>query len=706
MAFNPSKQSPILESATQRKNQTNDPDFVNDVGYYPYDLSHTEVLTPLFGLVTPSMNFITAPGDRHVVNDDLKTILNQINGNFLNTVNQYVDSFFVSNKTLLPYNWDKLIPNPVKGDDIPHSARPVVPLSFFFRSFVDSTTPISFTIQGSKYELIPRSVFNAILEEEWAELNDIDISFAISIALYLAYITSRGQLLDYLGFQFDLQQVDSELNYENDYQTSIDHFYNNLLGSEEIYNFTFSVVDSASLTEDTFTVSPGQFITSRSELRDFIMSAFEDGKLVYINDLDVSSFPGLTSSISYFISNFIDVFYSNRETPESIDSSENPFSNGHHFNISKCLAYQLSIAEYFTNDTVDNVFTSDLFMQLLRGVMYPGTNGYTTEPVFDYNGVPTEYDLISYGGFYSSLLNEQFSGCYARRIKFASLMFLLRRSLRYGDYFSTGRTRMLAVGQLSIPVDSGVSVNPVDVTLNLVTQRFLNAANRVGNEPLRYYASIFGIVPSDRDSKPRFIAHRKVELLNQVTNNTANNQGAQTTNLVGTADNIGYDVFIDDFGVIISVTSFDVLPIYTSGIDSDNYLSDRYEYFNPMMQNIGDQTIRLSELVGFPSFRPDTFAYVVRNAEYKYKVSRAHGALCRSLPGFLLRFPLNFYANGLDGSRVHINPDFIRDKPSILDAVVPQMSGLSPGQYFHFITSVQNNVKSARLIQKAPGILF
>lgn len=71
-----------------------------------------------------------------------------------------------------------------------------------------------------------------------------------------------------------------------------------------------------------------------------------------------------------------------------------------------------------------------------------------------------------------------------------------------------------------------------------------------------------------------------------------------------------------------------------------------------------------------------------------------------------MRFPLNFYANGLDGSRVHINPDFIRDKPSILDAVVPQMSGLSPGQYFHFITSVQNNVKSARLIQKAPGILF
>ena len=69
-------------------------------------------------------------------------------------------------------------------------------------------------------------------------------------------------------------------------------------------------------------------------------------------------------------------------------------SRGEYINISKALAYQLCVAQYFTNDSVDNIFTSDLYMQLLRSVMFPSVNGLSSEPTFDFNGVPTEYDLI------------------------------------------------------------------------------------------------------------------------------------------------------------------------------------------------------------------------------------------------------------------------------------------------------------------------
>jgi hypothetical protein len=265
---------------------------------------------------------------------------------------------------------------------------------------------------------------------------------------------------------------------------------------------------------------------------------------------------------------------------------------------------------------------------------------------------------------------------------------------------------MLAVtDQLSIAVDGG-QVSPIDVTKNLLMQRYLNAANYIGQGFLQYMSSIYGIKPSDTGCIPRFISHRKIALQNQITNNTADNQGAQTTNIVGYSDASAFDVFIDDFGYLLSLTSFDVLPVYKSGIDNTYHFADRFDYFNPMLQGIGDQPIRSSELLGYPDLFNDAFGYTMRNAEYKYKLSKAHGAFCNSLPGFMLSYPLYAYNEAVDGYDLEINPDFIRDKPIYLDPVIPQMTGVSPAEYFHFIVACTNQVHCARKIQATPGVLF
>lgn len=283
---------------------------------------------------------------------------------------------------------------------------------------------------------------------------------------------------------------------------------------------------------------------------------------------------------------------------------------------------------------------------------------------------------------------------------------LLRRSLRYGDYFSTARPNMLAVGQLGINVEDGM-VSPIDVTKNLLMQRYLNAANYIGQGFLQFMTSIYGVRPSDTGTFPRFISHRKITLQNQITNNTANDQGAQTTNIVGFTDDSAFDVFIDDFGYLISLTSFDVLPVYTSGIDSSYHFTDRFDYFNPMLQNVGDQPIIASEILGNPSLQNTVFGYTMRNSEYKYKLSKVHGAFVNNLPGFMLRYPLSGYRAGLQTVfDTNISPDFIRDKPMYLDSVIPQMTGTSPGNYYHFIVSCTNQVQCARKIQATPPVLF
>ena len=722
MAFNPAKQTEALNSPVERASKLNDPQFENQQGYFPYDLTHQEFITPLFGQITPTMHLDTVPGDRTVVHDNTKLILNQINGNFLSNLNQYVDSFYVPLRNVFPNNYEKLIPNPVKGEDLPNSALPVVPLLAYIRSLYRSEASLVFDAVDTTDTL--ENLVTMVEESQNGDIigsvlpSDVDVAYLLGRLTLTATVLSRGQLLDYLGFQLDTPYLNSRVSSElqkaiDDYFRALwTDFYNDRSDSNGVIDY---VATSAklSLTSDAITTTGNKEtrIQGLEDFRSWIADSFERGEMPLFNNafsgVTVDSIRALISTLDQIFSGYT-VDSSASEQIKIVDGLTDVNSESN-INIGKILAYQQVVAHYYTNDKVDNIYSSELFMQNLRSIMYPTEEGSitTTEPTFDMNGVRYEYDYISYGGFVSSLLSDELMpGSVNRQYVWATVMLLMRRSLRFGDYFSTARPNMLAVSdQLGIAVDGG-QVSPIDVTKNLLMQRYLNAANYIGQGFLQYMSSIYGIKPSDTGCIPRFISHRKIALQNQITNNTADNQGAQTTNIVGYSDMSAFDVFIDDFGYLISLTSFDVLPVYKSGIENTYHFSDRFDYFNPMLQGIGDQAIRSSELLGYPELYGDTFGYTMRNAEYKYKLSKAHGAFCNSLPGFMISYPLYAYNESVDGYDLDINPDFIRDKPIYLDPVVPQMTGISPAEYFHFIVSCTNQVHCARKIQATPGVLF
>lgn len=734
MPVNPATKPEHLDSPIERANSLNDPSFQNSEGYYPYDLTHHEVLTPLFGKIMPSCHFITAPGDRHVLRSNTKTFLNQINGNFLNTVNEYLDTFYVPFRSVFPNNFEKFLPNPSKGSDLPNSALPIVDFTAFVRAWLMSNDYVLFDSDESLTDM------NGNLMSEILASNPVEwTNFAIARMLALTSIIGRGSLLDYLGVQFDLRRTNN--SGESILQSYIDMFWRRVY---EAFNRQFqttgrsyiefayfnpdlaendlilSELDRWSCIDDTIVSDE----LSLSRFRAGIDYALQHGKLpMLFSTAGVSNFQALENAYTDVYTALLEVFYSSNadEVTEksfsdyvsSIDSSSSPFASGRFINIGIVLAYQQVVAEYFTNNSVDNVFTAELFMQNLRSYMYPSYGALTSsEPVFDYNGISTEYDYISCAAWFYTMVNySDNAGVIARQNNVASLLFFARNSLRYGDYFSTGRPRMLAVGDININVENGV-VSAVDVTQNLLKQRYLNSVNYGGSGFLQYYASQFGVTPSDTGTRPRFISHKKNELQNKLTNNTSDNQGYQTTNLAGFTDsNMAADVFIDDIGFIIQTISYDVLPIYTSGIDSTVRLADRFDFFNPLLQNIGDQPIRLSEMLGYPSYYQLVFAYTMRNAEYKYKLSKAHGALCGNmLPGVLMKYAVvDFVKSAQDDTfdvELTISPTFIRDYPYYLDRAIPSRTGVSPGEYYHFVTSVVNTLHSARKIQAQPPILF
>ena len=202
--INPSKKGEALNSPVERANNLNDPQFENQQGYFNYDLTHSEFVTPLFGKVTPSMHLDTVPADRVVLHEDVKTILNRIDGNFLNTINQYSDSFFVSLRSVFPMNYEKLIPNPVKGDDLPDSALPMVPLAAFIMDYCKGDYWVEFDSNTYNMSDLWRDVVQTIPSEGkgFDELDsDEVVGYILSRLSLLATVLSRGELLDYLGIQ-------------------------------------------------------------------------------------------------------------------------------------------------------------------------------------------------------------------------------------------------------------------------------------------------------------------------------------------------------------------------------------------------------------------------------------------------------------------------------------------------------------------------
>ena len=723
--INPSKKGEALNSPVERANSLNDPQFENQQGYFNYDLTHSEYITPLFGKITPSMHLDTVPADRVVLHEDVKTLLNRIDGNFLNTINQYSDSFFVSLRSVFPMNYEKLIPNPLKGDDLPNSALPMVPFAAFIMDYIRGDYEVEVEMRTYNNADIWRDVVqSSAIGQGFTGVDNAAVGYVLSRLSLLATVLSRGELLDYLGIQFDYNTINPRV--ASVFQEKIDKFFEELYGVRQVYLHGLSgdqylygievkTTDNEVLSDN---VKRKFRCNTKEEWRQALSDCFEAGLMPYFfntnRDWDEDINAGLRQAVNELGSLITQIFgsYELRDVDSYLTkldlSGEIDLHDGGHINIGKVLAYQQIIAQYYTNDRIDNIFSSELFMQLLRGVMFPASSDgrFTREPVFDYNGVATEYDYISAGGFWASLISNEIYGKANRQFIWMTLMMLLRRSLRYGDYFSTARIDMLAVSdQLKIATTFSM-VSPIDITKGLLMQRYLNSCNYVGQGFLQFFSSEFGVKPSDTGVIPRFISHRKVVLNNQITNNTADEQGKQTTNLVGYTDSSAFDVFIDDFGYLFTLQSYDLLPIYKSGIENTYYFADRFDYFNPMLQGIGDQQIRMSELIGNPVSYKTGFGYTSRNSEYKYKLSKAHGAFVNSLNGFCLAYPLDNYFNSLTPAELKIDSDFIRDKSIYIDPIISHNTGTSPANYFHFTVACLNELHCARKIQATPSVLF
>lgn len=369
-------------------------------------------------------------------------------------------------------------------------------------------------------------------------------------------------------------------------------------------------------------------------------------------------------------------------------------------------AYQLTCAEWYTNDKVDYIYNADLWRKSMDFFVKQVTESVD---FFEYNDISIMYDALSAHNFdeMSSVVYNSFNPSRASDsikvnmwLDYLSNLFFFNRSLKFEDYFSGSRTRPLAVGDNTI----SDATDPIEVVRGIQLTRFLNAVNRSGLDE-KYLKEIYGTLPLPSDLIPRWITTIDDQIESFEVNNTGDDQGKMTTALrtqVGT-DEGATSVVVEGYpSILIGLYSFEVPRLYVDAIDRDFFVQDRFDMFNPYFQYDGDQTIYRDELYPVVGEASGTsFAYTGRDNHRKLRVSRATGGFVKNLPSW--SFLVDDQKNGIPYA--HLNPEFILSSCTEFDRFFGSLTGYTLDSYFHFIISFVNECNAYRAMEYSPAIL-
>lgn len=386
-------------------------------------------------------------------------------------------------------------------------------------------------------------------------------------------------------------------------------------------------------------------------------------------------------------------------------------------NVLKLAAYQIACAEFYSSDKVDDVYSARLWHDNMDSLV---NSIFLYQQNFLYvniNGVHHRLDPIAGDILNSSVILGYLSQLFSTTVDFTNWssnvatfaylanLFGFQRSLRYQDYFVGSRTRPLAVGDVTVGVDTGTNtVDVIDVSKKIQVQRFLNQVNRIGRKFSDYVKGIFGDKPMPDAHDPIFLGHVVDTIGAEETENTAdaqyNTSSGITSKLRNNVNRFGFDVHVGEPSILIGILNYDLPRVYGSVTERENYHVDRYQMFNPYMQFVGDQEVLSDEL--FPG-SSGNFGYQIRYAEYRQRVDRGVGGFGLVLPGYAKVYEYNQLRN--IQSAGHVNSEFIRSHLFDIDEFYLSLTGFSLATYFHFIDRVDMSITARRPIAFAPSIL-
>lgn len=708
--------------------------------------------THRFGLNTPHF-VMGATGDDNIsmrCTADVDTYT--LKAPMMQPVKRNMDYFQIPLRALLPNGAELLITNPRQGDDVQaERVNGVIRVA----DFITITRRLAGTPQFT-------DILHQSFTPSGNTDNDRSFMYTVSWILYFYQmgknLFSKAALPAYLGYAwYDLYKAyfrvkDDPNSADYDVEWDFDTFFENMFEmiqyvidenpSQHRLHFvskTLSVTDQTGdsvgsptwINSENFYVYPASAkgaqmsLSNNGTLKDFVRMLDETNEFWYlamdevIKDTDVLSIapsgiwtPVLGQStftpVEHLAAWYFDIVLGTTLDIGNVGNTVAVTGVNDHQNILRCAAYQLACAEFYTNDKVDNIYSAKLYLDNLWELACMAD--YNLDRYYVINGVSIRYDAIAgqvFGGLSYVYIQPTFNNpsllatdalCFWA---YLHNLFALTRSLKYEDYFVGARKYPLAVGDVSVGVDTGTNtIDIVDVTKKIQVQRFLNQVNRIGRKFSEYMKGIFGDTPVKDMHEPIFLGHVSDTFGAEETNNTGADQldkpQTVTSKLRNNSSRYGFKVHCGEQSIIIGITNYDIVRVYPGITDRENLHVDRFDMFNPFMQFVGDQEIKRSEL------RPSVsgnFGYTGRYMEYKQKVDQcAGGFLAGQLPGFAAILKK-------DTVPATINSDFIRSHVNELDEFYVSLNGYGLSRVWNFIVRSDNDITAHRPMAFNPSIL-
>lgn len=243
-------------------------------------------------------------------------------------------------------------------------------------------------------------------------------------------------------------------------------------------------------------------------------------------------------------------------------------------------------------------------------------------------------------------------------------------NLNYDDYLTDGAGRLK---------DSNAQFYNLDVTETHVTdlsdaaaasinelrrafrlQEWLERNARGGSRYIEVIMAHFGVKSSDsRLQRPEFLGGSATPVTISEVLQTSDNASETTPQAnmaghgvaVGQSNRVSY--FCEEHGFILGLMTVMPKTAYQQGLPKIFSKFDKFDYFWPSFQSIGEQPIYNQEIYydAGDSQNEEVFGYTPRYAEYKYIPSSVHGEM---------RTSLNFWHMGrIFASRPALNADFV-----------------------------------------------
>lgn len=646
-----------------------------------FDLSYHNYLTPSYGRITPFLKLEGVAGDDLSIRTSNKIRSYTLKSPLMSDVYMQKDFFSVPMQAILPLNWDKIFTNPVVGDDvIAENCNCLLKPSLI--DFSKYPNAICSALQvGAGW--MPHMALNYLfLCEKFLSKGSLFSLFGINLWSCLQFGGGVSTITDSkLSVNLSVPQNGDFDDFED---AILKWFRAYCLSNESPVSVSYIELDPAAA--ERFNTLSKQFAPSYAG----DTSYFED-LLDFCRDHYITGF-SKTGVDSNFVFNLASIAYA-------------PITTS--LNISCIAAYQIVCSHYFTNDRIDYIYSADLYRQMMTYLAY----NYNRS-TFDYNGVSTFYDALSaiHINDAMQMINDEENmtdiEVYTSWYYIVNLLSF-NNSLRFSDYFTGARLYPLAVGNTDISVNKNL-VSVIDVTRNIQIQRFLNLVNKTGRKVEEYTAKLFGTYMQPDYHNPSYLGKVRDKVVSYETENTSDAQQTKpvsiTSTFNNTSSNFAFEFHCDRPSIILGVMSFDIPRVYSRIIERDALHYDRFDYFNPFMQFIGDQQIsrvEISPSVGASSDEP--WGYQSRYAEYKTRVPICSGGFSKQnvLPSWQFVADMDMNSD----ISANISPSYIRSRRSELDKFYLALTGESPATRFHFIIDMHNNIDAKRPMVANPNIL-